>query len=211
MAGTNDVGLGGDSAEAIAANLALLHQAAWDSGARTVALSIPASRAAASTSRVGKLREQVNAELARWCRSQPPERHLLAFIDSNELVPYVDGGAHWSRDGLHMSRDGYHTLGASLALKLGPLLQPWSYTDRHAATRISAGRGEQAAAAEAPASEPEALATDEAQTTSAAESRAVPASDGGGGATSGTTATTACVPCKQGGVGSMGREEGGRG
>jgi len=120
MAGTNDLADRTSPAE-IVANLATLHSHCHAVGARTVALTIPESKASKTVPWYGALRSEANRALEEWAQAQPSER--VSFIDAAALVPYSEAEQRcWEPDGLHMSAAGYKAFGERLAPKLADLV-----------------------------------------------------------------------------------------
>mmetsp|Transcript_53100 Transcript_53100/g.113516 ORF Transcript_53100/g.113516 Transcript_53100/m.113516 type:complete len:212 (-) Transcript_53100:221-856(-) len=122
MAGTNDLG-DRPYPEEIVANLAALHSVCHAAGAKTIAASIPESRAAASMPWYGQLRAHTNELLKQWASSQQG----VLFVDTAQLVPFASGPL-WEPDGLHMSSEGYRAFGKRLAPLLADWLRPCTST-----------------------------------------------------------------------------------
>ena len=99
----------------ILSNVAALHQVAFEHGARTVAMTIPESKAATMVDWLCAARLEANQAIAAWAKTQPSSRTLL--VDAANLVPYSESGPPflWERDGLHMSAAGYEAFGRALA------------------------------------------------------------------------------------------------
>ena len=115
MAGTNDLGVA--APERIFANLKALHEVCHTAGARTVALSVPQSKAAVGggPAFVNERRERVNALLAEFAKGHPRCTHVAIDVE----VPWAADSPLWEPDGLHFSKEGY----AELARKLAPRLR----------------------------------------------------------------------------------------
>ena len=118
MAGTND--LGEAPATEIAARLQSLHAACHLRGARTVAVSVPESKASCLIPWVRERRFQVNQLLSEFAESVP-DRCLYVSMDIE--VPWTEGSNNWEADGLHMSRAGYHYFGMRLATRIREFVQ----------------------------------------------------------------------------------------
>ena len=114
MCGTND--LDNSSTEDIVNNIAKLHSIAHSLGARTIALTIPESKAASNIQWLRQARNNANAELSKWALSQSANKTVL--VDAAKIVPFdkpsVDAGL-WEPDGLHWSANGYATFARGLA------------------------------------------------------------------------------------------------
>ena len=113
MAGTND--LGERPAEEIFANLKALHEICHASGAQTVALSIPQSKAAmAGPAFLGQRREHVNSLLSAYAR----DNAKCVYLPMDLEIPWSEGSPNWEADGLHMTKCGYEELARRLAPRL---------------------------------------------------------------------------------------------
>ena len=113
MAGTND--LGERPAEEIFADLKALHEICHASGAQTVALSIPQSKAAmAGPAFIGQRRERVNSLLSAYAR----DNAKCVYLPMDLEIPWSEGSPNWEADGLHMTKCGYEELARRLAPRL---------------------------------------------------------------------------------------------
>lgn len=137
MGGTNDLGLGEGGAEAIFADLRLLHEACHAAGACTVALSVPPNAFSPRPPRPGEGKRprpgaygekwaRVNQLLADWARGPGAggdgKVGVVAFVDVASIVPHTGRSPLWEGDGLHFSPAGSRRLGEGLAGIVGPLL-----------------------------------------------------------------------------------------
>lgn len=113
MAGTND--LGERSAEEIFDNLKALHEIAHATGAKTVALSIPQSKATITGPKiVVERRERVNSLLAAYAQ----DNAKCVYLPMDVEIPWSEGSPNWEADGLHMTKCGYEELARRLAPRL---------------------------------------------------------------------------------------------
>jgi len=113
MAGTND--LGERSAEEIFDNLKALHEICHAAGAKTVALSIPQSKAAIiGPTFLVERRERVNSLLGGYAQ----DNAKCVYLPMDVEVPWSEGSPHWEADGLHMTKCGYEELARRLAPRL---------------------------------------------------------------------------------------------
>ena len=114
LAGTNDLA-DRVPTSTLLDNLASLHARAHAAGARTVAMTIPESKAAKVVDWLAAGWHDANAAIRSWALAQPPER--VHFVDAATLVPFREGGTPrlWEMDGLHMSKEGYEAFGRGLA------------------------------------------------------------------------------------------------
>lgn len=131
MAGTNDLPARGSTAVAVANSVQALHLACHEQGLRTVALSVPpnegcpSDRVTGSGSRRYEARwTSTNVLLQEWAAqgAQEDGAGVALFVDTEGLVPYVEGSDLWEQDGLHLSPLGSRKLGEGLAPLLAPLL-----------------------------------------------------------------------------------------
>eukprot|EP00746_Dinoflagellata_sp_MGD_P121565 gnl/MRDRNA2_/MRDRNA2_56699_c0_seq1.p1 gnl/MRDRNA2_/MRDRNA2_56699_c0~~gnl/MRDRNA2_/MRDRNA2_56699_c0_seq1.p1 ORF type:complete len:236 (-),score=32.00 gnl/MRDRNA2_/MRDRNA2_56699_c0_seq1:61-768(-) len=117
MVGTNDLGAGYTPTD-IVRNIALLHTACHSRDIQTVALSIPAFGGSVATEEVLQRWQDTNYHLKCWAEGQS---HLVAFVQTAELVPYEQGGENWESDGIHFASGGSKALGHGLAAIVRPL------------------------------------------------------------------------------------------
>jgi len=114
LVGTNDIGHG-VSPEAVVDHISRLHGACHDRGVATVAIAPP-------TKLVGPertAREHVARLLENWAHATPG---VLAFFDSEKVLPRGTGNGFWEADELHLSAAGSIELGRRLAPRVAPLL-----------------------------------------------------------------------------------------
>ena len=122
MAGTND--LGTTNASIIAENLAKLHHMCHETGASTVAVTVPQSAFSSDYQKPGKLslrkrQKEVNRLLEIFA-SEHSENCL--FVEVEEKIPWIPDSPDWSYDGLHMSKCGYEKLGRILSPMIKDLI-----------------------------------------------------------------------------------------
>eukprot|EP00928_Gymnodinium_smaydae_P082404 TRINITY_DN65746_c0_g1_i1.p1 TRINITY_DN65746_c0_g1~~TRINITY_DN65746_c0_g1_i1.p1 ORF type:complete len:495 (-),score=65.56 TRINITY_DN65746_c0_g1_i1:203-1651(-) len=113
MAGTND--LSKSKPDRIFADVKALHVACHNVGTRTLALSVPPSRAALKSKSISPCRSRVNELLREWLSSSDASSTPGMFLDMDDIMPYDDDDELWEIDGLHFSRDGSRQLGIRLA------------------------------------------------------------------------------------------------
>ena len=115
MAGTND--LKSRSASETAETLEALHGVCHAEGARTLALSIPHSKASAvGTKGTGARRREVNERLRAYAKAS--RGRCVHLSPAEEELVWEEGTLDFERDGLHLTRRGYERL-ASLLLRSG--------------------------------------------------------------------------------------------
>ena len=121
MCGTNDLADYEPSAR-IVEHIAALHSMAHEAGARSVAMTIPESKAALHVDWLGQARRATNEAIMSWARAQPVEK--VHLVDAAALVPFTEAVQPrlWEFDGLHMSKAGYECFGRRLA----PLIQQFT-------------------------------------------------------------------------------------
>jgi len=112
MCGTNDLADKIRTRELIE-NIATLHEAAHAAGARSIAMTIPESKAAVHVDWLGQARLEANDAIRAWAGSRPAGQ--VSFVDTAALVPFSETSGRWEPDGLHMSRAGYEAFGRALA------------------------------------------------------------------------------------------------
>ena len=113
LCGTNDLA-DQEPTQHLVRNIAQLHSVAHAAGARSVAMTIPDSKAAQHIDWLRRARHDANEAIRAWAATQPG----VHFVDAAVLVPYSDTSGLWEPDGLHMSQSGYEAFGRGL----GPLI-----------------------------------------------------------------------------------------
>jgi len=119
MAGTNDLPDKKRDAVQIFRDIQRLHATCHAAGLRSVVLSVPTSGGATVYDAMRDKRHRVNTLLQAWACD---ERGVLGFIDTDVILPFVEGSGQWEPDALHFSKLGYQTFGHALAHAIRPLL-----------------------------------------------------------------------------------------
>ena len=112
LCGTNDLSVRMPT-KTLIASIASLHGAAHATGARTVAMTIPESKAALHVDWLRRARLDANAAIRTWASAQPGNQ--VHLVDAASLIPYSDSSGMWEPDGLHMTAAGYERFGRGLA------------------------------------------------------------------------------------------------
>ena len=112
MSGANDLADDQASAEAIVANLAVLHDEAHAFGARSVAIAIPESSGWSDDPEMGARGKDTNERLRRWCCD---ERRRDSTLCIKAPLGHSTGAKWYSSDGLHLTAEGYTRFGELLA------------------------------------------------------------------------------------------------
>merc|ERR1740129_612391 len=111
MVGTNDLGKF-ESIHQILRNTNQLHRACHELGLPTIALAPSHGMFKAERDKLARL-------LQDWARATP---EILAYYDSEEVLPRMSSNGFWEADGLHLSEAGSVELGRRMAIRVAPLL-----------------------------------------------------------------------------------------
>lgn len=120
LVGTNDIGHGVPP-EAVVEHIIRLHAFCHARGVATVAIAPPTMLAGPARA----AREHVARLLESWAHATPD---VVAYFDSEKVLPRGPGNGFWEADELHLSAAGSIELGGRLAPRVAPLLAQTSAT-----------------------------------------------------------------------------------